>query len=178
MAGYYTYVLSSLTALTPTLKMPLSYARFLEACRGLIDDEEAAVLETLRGWDPARWLASEAPFLRQWRHFEIALRNELVRQRAVRRHVDAGKHLREDGLVDIWIAQIAVNAVRNPSLLEAERYLDEERWKKLDELCLGHHFDFDALLAYGMKLLILERWERVAAADKTKVLEETLATAS
>ena len=156
-------------------KLPLSYAKFIDGCRGLISEEEVSVLSVLEGADWGVIVPADIPLLKAWRLFEVALRNELVKLRSVRRQADAGKYLRHDGWWDPWVVQVAQNAVRQPAPLEAEKILDEERWKKLDELSFGHYFDFEALAVYGLKLLILERWERVTAADKEKMLEETLA---
>ncbi len=158
-------------------KAPLSYAKFLEGCRGLIGEEEIFILSALQDVDWSACAPADTPLLKAWRVFEVALRNELVRLRSARKQTDAGRYLRHDGWWDPWVAQVALNAVRNPAPLEAEKILDEERWKKLDELCLGHYFDFDVLVVYGLKLLILERWERIGSADKAKILEETLRNA-
>ncbi|QAT17707.1 hypothetical protein BU251_08235 [Candidatus Velamenicoccus archaeovorus] len=174
MAGHYTYVVSALPMLHFGQKLPLSYAKFLEGCRGLISEEEISVLASLEGADWSAGAPADIPLLKAWKLFEVVLRNELVKLRSARKQTDAGRYLRHDGWWDSWVVQVALNAVRQPAPLEAEKILDEERWKKLDELSFGHYFDFEALLAYGLKLLILERWERVASADRTKILEETL----
>jgi len=60
---------------------------------------------------------------------------------------------------------------------EAEKSLDEARWKFLDELSFGHYFDLDILIVYVLKLLLLERWGKINTADKTKILEGALAKA-
>jgi hypothetical protein len=62
--------------------------------------------------------------------------------------------------------------------MEAEKALDLERWRELDELTLGHYFDLDALIVYAIKLTRLEKWDKVYAADKKRILEENLATAA
>jgi len=64
--------------------------------------------------------------------------------------------------------------LRNPSIFEAERALDLERWRLLDELSFGHYFDFDALLIYALKLKILERWLKIEIADKERIIKETV----
>ena len=107
--------------------------------------------------------------------FEAALRNELVRIRAHRKHLDASKYLRSDGYADQWITHIAATAYRNPSLIDAQKTLDQDRWKFLDELSTGHYFDLELLMIYARKLSILERWERVRTADADKLLEGVLA---
>ena len=52
-------------------------------------------------------------------------------------------------------------AAENP--LEREKLLDYGRWTKLEELELGHRFDFDVLCAYKLKLEILLKWKARSA---------------
>lgn len=111
----------------------------------------------------------------EYREFETALRNELVRIRAQRKHLDASRFLRSDGYADQWISHIAANASRNPSIIDAERLLDLDRWRYLDELSAGHYFDLESLMIYARKLSILEKWERVRTAETNELLEEALA---
>jgi hypothetical protein len=70
---------------------------------------------------------------------------------------------------------MALAAYRNPSILESERYLDQEKWNFLDSLAAGHYFDRDFLIVYGLKLAVLEKWERVRTADKKALLDKALA---
>lgn len=44
----------------------------------------------------------------------------------------------------------------------------------LDELAGNHYFDFDALVAYAYKLLILQRWETIQRAEGITLLHEAL----
>jgi len=173
MADYYVYLISSLPMLPFGAKPPFSFERFLEKCQGLIPDEETDLLKALGETGVPGYRGSQ-PTLRRWSVFDTALRNELVRIRASRRHSDPFRYLRQDGYTEPWIAHMATNAHRNPSILDAEKALDQERWRLLDELECGHYFDLDFLLVYGLKLLILERWERIAGADKASLLEEAL----
>ncbi|MFH0827465.1 MAG: DUF2764 family protein, partial [Candidatus Omnitrophota bacterium] len=80
----------------------------------------------------------------------------------------------QDGSTEPAISHLALNAHRSPSLLEGERMLDAERWRFLDELSLGHYFDLDFLIVYLLKLLILERWEKIRTADKEQFLDELI----
>ncbi|MFA5039872.1 MAG: DUF2764 family protein [Candidatus Omnitrophota bacterium] len=174
MAGYHVYILSSLPLLDFGRKAPLRYEGFLSACRGLVDEKELLVLEGLPAWDRVSSLDAEGNLLSSWRLFEISLRNELVKLRAARLQKDPAAYVRPEGFWDSGIIHTASNAIRQP-ILDAEKMMDEERWRRLDELCLGHYFDFDVLAAYALKLLILERWDRIASADKERILEEALA---
>lgn len=156
------------------MKPPLSTEKLFERCRGFISEKDFALLLDLP--DTEGLLAKEIkhPTIKNWICFDSALRNELVKIRSSRRHVDPQKYLRADGYAGSIITHIALTAYRNPSILEAERFLDQERWKTLEELNIGHYFDLDFLINYAYKLRILERWERVEIADKQALLEEAL----
>jgi hypothetical protein len=156
-------------------KPPFSYERFLDLCRGLIPDEE---IETLKSLPQAAASGSKVEgrpsTYEAWVAFETCLRNELVKVRASRKKVDAAKYLRPDGYADPSVAHLALTAYRSASPLEGEKICDEERWRYLDALAFGHYFDLDALIIYALKLVILERWERIRREDKHKLLEGVL----
>lgn len=149
---------------------PFDFKRFIGICRGLMPDAEIEMLEAI----PGGYVAREQPTFRKWRAFDAALRNELVKIRASRKHLDPLKYMRPDGFIEPRIIHIAMNAHRSASLLEAEKMLDQERWQMLEELSAGHYFDIDFLVIYAQKLLILERWERIRSADKQRLLAEAL----
>lgn len=167
MPAYYTYLISSLPSLVFGAEPPFLFAEFLKRCRPLIPEEDFRLLQG----------ASEArhPALEKWLEFDATLRNELVKIRAGRKKIDPAKYLRPCGLTDPSIAHIALNAYRNPSLLEGEEMLDQARWRYLEELCAGHYFDLDLLIAYAQKLLIMERRQRISSADSQALLEKLLA---
>ena len=85
--------------------------------------------------------------------------------------------MRQDSYTDFSLTHIAINAHRNPSILEGEKTLDLARWHFLEGLTFGHYFDLDILIVYVLKLLLLERWGKINTADKTKILEGALAKA-
>lgn len=171
MPDFYVYLISSLPMLHFQAKPPLSFAQFIEICKDKISASEIQLIESLgRG----RVFDFLHPALKKWCAFDIALRNELVKIRASRKHIDPLKYLRGDGYTGADIAHIAMSAYRMPSILESEKFLDEERWRRLDELAVGHYFDLDFLIVYALKLLILERWERIGSADKPALLKEVL----
>lgn len=164
MSGYYIYLISSLPMLHFGAKPPFSMEKFFSVCAELISQEDLeAVKNSLKDEGGDRY-----------HDFETALRNELVKIRAQRKHLDASGFLRRDGYADQWISHIALGAYRNPSVIDREKMLDLERWKFLEELSVGHYFDIELLMIYARKLSILEKWERVKAADAGKLLEEAL----
>ena len=156
------------------MKPPFSYLEFIQICAGRISEKDINILKSLSMQGEYSAEDAKTTIVKKWLLFEAALRNELVKIRAARKHIDPVKYLRPDADADLAFANIAINAYRNPSILETERMLDEARWRKLDELAIGHYFDLDSLIIYAYKLLILERWERIRTADSPRLLEETL----
>ena len=186
MASYYTYFVSSLPMLGFGAKPPFSFEKFLQKCQDIISDSDITILKSILIASPVRKIFSNGtndsiyegnqPTLRKWYDFDKALRNELVKIRAGRKHLEPQKYLRGDMYADSYIARIATAAHRNPLILEAEKMLDQERWRALDELAVGHYFDIDFLIIYSIKLLILQRWEIINSADNFVVLEQALQT--
>ena len=174
MANYYIYLISSLPALGFGARPPFSFNHFLKACEGLVSDEDIGLIRSveIRG---SGCLAAGNETLKKWMAFETMLRNELVKIRAPRKKTDPAKYLREEGCPEsVYTAHIAINAYRKPSLLEAEKALDRERWAYLEELSTGRYFDVDTLIIYACKLLILEKWDKIRSARTHKLLEEVL----
>ena len=147
--------------------LPFSYASFLRKCAEFIPAEDFNTL--CRPVDSA-----SIELVKDINCFEMMLANELVKVRAVSRKVNPEKYLRFEEYSGQAIYHIALAAHRNPSPLEAERYLDQERWNYLEEKSFGHYFDLEVLIIYAHKLLILERWERINSADSRSLLEEAV----
>ncbi|MDD2702483.1 MAG: DUF2764 family protein [Candidatus Omnitrophica bacterium] len=176
MSNYY-YLIASLPMLHFGAKPPFLFEQFLRQCSDLIPAKDYAVL-TLCGGDILLEEKQDFPLLKEWLRFETALRNELVKIRAVRRKVEAARYLRRDGYSETALYHIAMNSHRIAALIDSEKFLDQERWKKLDELSMGHYFDMEALVVYALKLNIILRWDKISGADKQKELERGLPAAS
>ena len=179
MPSYYPYLLSSLPMLSFGMKAPLTIEKLLAQCKGIIPDEDIGTVRLALAPEGPLCAKEKNGTLRRWRSFDTMVRNELVKIRAPRRKIEESKYLRQDGCPEsLYAAHIAVNAYRKPSILEAERSLDLERWRELDELSLGHYFDIDALIVYAYKLKILQKWAKIQSADKRRSLEDALAPVS
>lgn len=175
MATYYTYLIASLPMLHFQAKPPFSFEKFLRSCEGFIPAREIAALKSLEQAMIPAYKGTISSTLDMWHDFDRDLRNELVKIRASRKKIDPVLYLRpDDGYVEPYITHIALHAHRNPSVIEGERILDQERWNKLEEIGKGHFFDFDFLAVYALKLLILLRWEAIRLADKKNLLEQSL----
>lgn len=173
MASYYIYFISSLPMLGFGMKPPFTFSEFLSRSAELIPEADVELLKMTKGIENLKERTSQ-PTLARLMEFETGLRNELVKIRASRKKVDAQKYLQSDGYSEPFIYHLAMNAYRNPSILDAEKILDQERWKYLEELSAGHYFDLDALLIYGIKLQILERWNKIKMSDATAMLQQAL----
>ncbi len=173
MPGAYTYLISSLPMLQFGEKPGFTPERFLAMCKDLIPEKDSRVLE-LCGKETLLEKKIKLPTLKMWIEFEIGLRNELVKIRAGRKKIEPAKYLRSDGNSESSLYHIAMNSHRIPALLESEKFLDQERWRKLDELSFGHYFDLETLIIYCLKLNILWRWENIARADRQGQLERVL----
>ncbi len=164
--------MSSLPTLHFGAKPPFSFEKFLDICRSLISESDLDVVKSAKEIGEAS--EDLQPTLKKWRIFDTMLRNELVKIRADRKHINPAPYLRGDASAEPYIRNAAMNAYKSPSLLESERILDRERWRVLDELSLGHYFDLDLLIIYALKLLISEKWDRIQNADRKRMLEEAV----
>lgn len=156
MAEYY-YLVSSLPDLAPDTEPPLRLETFMENCADWLSSREMAVIAALS-------LTPEMPgettdhAIALWYDWETVLRNRLARQRSGFSGQDAEAVLRhendlyseiESGVTDAW-------AQTDPQ--EREKVLDQVRWRFLEGLEAGHHFDFVHLCVYKIKLMLREKW--------------------
>jgi len=174
MADFYPYLIASLPMLHFGMKPPFSFERFLEVCRPFIPKKDYHLVCTLPKPEQYRENGKRHRTIQKWIEFEGALRNELVKIRASGKHVDPATYLRTVDYSGSSLVPVVMVANTNTSILDAEKTLDEIRWKALEELSTGHYFDLDLLITYAYKLLILQRWEKIRNADGTILLEQAL----
>ncbi len=160
MAQHY-YLVASLPMLAFDGPPPLSSPAFLRLCQEQAP-EVHALLERVsfaslaaRAGDPSPW--------RGYAAWETALRDELAVQRAQRLGIDPGPWLRPAPFV-AGLAAVVKEALAAGSPLAVETALDHRRWARLDELEAGGGFGVGRLVAYRLKLLLLERREAFRAA--------------
>ncbi|MCX7926646.1 MAG: DUF2764 domain-containing protein [Candidatus Omnitrophica bacterium] len=173
MAVYYEYLISSLPMLIFATKAPFSFDYFLSMCEDKIPQRQLLLLKKIAETEVFLQSVGQKT-LDRWINFEIALRNELVKARSARKKIEPQKFLRPESELEFGLHHIAMHAVRMPSLIEAEKYLDSQRWNKLDELVQGHFFDFDFLVVYALKLKILLRWQEIEEVKKEELFKETI----
>ena len=174
MAELYPYLIASLPMLHFGMKPPFSYERFLEICDPLIPKKDFQVLRTLPRPEQYFEKGKKHYIVQRWIEFDVALRNELVRIRATKKHLDPGTYLRPDGSRGSFSLPAGIAATTHTSLADAEKALDEIRWKALEEFATGHYFDLAVLITYAYKLLILQRWENIRSADGSILVDHVL----
>jgi hypothetical protein len=151
----YYYLVASLPLLLFDDPPPFSSATFLEMCREQAAEGDHAMLSRIsfaalrsRPGDPDAWSAYSA--------WETALRNELAVQRALRLGVSPDPFLR-DASFYVGLPALVKEALGAGTPWAVETALDRRRWSYLDELEAGTQFSLGRLVAYRLKLLLLER---------------------
>ena len=160
----YYYFAATLPMLSLDTPPPLSLDQFRARCSEFLAPADSAALADVL--DPAR--PTDAAFVKAWRARDAELRNAIARHRATRRRVDPAPHLRETPDYDLRIEKAVFDALIKPTPIERELALDRLRWELADELAGHNAFSERAILAYGLKLQMVERW---AAADSAEVLQ-------
>jgi hypothetical protein len=113
-----------------------------------------------------RTVAEEGSFLDAWLRTEVGLRNAVAAARAKALGLDVESYLvaPELGGDGDALAGVVAEWAAAPDPLAAQRVLDLWRWAWLTENERWFSFSDDELAAYAAKLLLLERWKRIADA--------------
>ncbi|MBN1799451.1 MAG: DUF2764 family protein [Spirochaetales bacterium] len=154
MSNYY-YVVAALPLLYFDKEAPVSLEYFLDFCCGQLKPDDyklviGADFQNFNGSFP------QARVYGQYRAWEIALRNELVRLRAFKKEQDAAPYLRQGSEI-IGLKLLVRKAFEDSSPLLAEAILNKARWDYLEELEVGHFFDVQKIVIYYLKLQLLNR---------------------
>ena len=138
----------------------------------------------------AELVAMKHKFLSKWFDFELNLKNALLVITAKNNDISydnqiimankaadkiARSNARDLGLAGEWpwiekVLQIA----ELPDLLARERAIDLMRWDYLDEYNTFNYFSLEVLLAYYIKLGIIERWLKLDKATGEEMFRQLL----
>lgn len=154
----YFYLVSSLPMLKQDEEPVISSDEFLEACSHWLPESEMSLLTQLDLVPDAVSPPSPGSAARKWSDWETCLRNLLAKTRAGKLNRDAANSMREENDFFSDIERGAQDAYSASNPLEREKILDKLRWTQLEDLESGHHFDFDKLCIYRIKLLLREKW--------------------
>ena len=171
MSQYY-YLAAQLPGLTYGQNVPMTSVAFAELAREHLAASDAEELERctlaleLPPTDNAAFSSSneesgaakeaKSQFVRKWKEWERTLRLNLARNRAKKlKREDGGFAWTADYPFDAAAAARAACAMESP--LEAEIFLDKARWDTIESLQGLDIFSMDSILAYKLKLLLMER---------------------
>jgi hypothetical protein len=162
----YVYLVASLPSLELTATPRISSAGLLSSSAGVLRSDH---WEDLRAVLEDRPRDVRAPELRPYLDAETQLRDALARLRAARAGAayDAGAHPFAGH--DARCVSAAERAMDAENPLERELALDRLRWALLDELAVSPPFGFQAVLAYGLKLRLAEKWAAMDEAEGLRV---------
>ncbi|MCL2319808.1 MAG: hypothetical protein FWC45_06960 [Treponema sp.] len=175
--GNYYYLAAQLPYLVYGQEIPMTSSAFKTFAWGQMNPVDAAMLDyctldpcpeesassseqAVKGRtayaEPAPATSSE--FINRWKEWERALRLNLAKGRALRFQVE---HKREGTIEapDLPVDAVAAakNALAMESPLEAELLLNKARWDAVESFQGLNVFSQDAIYAYVLKLLLLER---------------------
>jgi hypothetical protein len=163
----YYYLVASLPMLTLGRESPLGLPAFRALCAEHLLPPDLAVLDDLL---VSGGTGTADPFVSAWRERETRLRNIIARTRAARRGLDPAPYVRPETGFDAYTRKAVDDAFARTSPADREMDLDRFRWSVLEELAGYDMFALPAVLAYALKLRLVERWSRMdAAAGRRRV---------
>ena len=166
----YHYIVASLPELTSGWKFQeRSAEQIIGEIRELCGKDDLALLDILQeSFVPEnltqefyqKALASGNSFIREYFTFDLKVRNAKVRylNRELSRPADKDvisiplqeENSEEDAGIEA--------AFKGTDLLARERAVDDLYWEKADALSLMHWFDINVIMAFVLKLHIIDRW--------------------
>ncbi len=150
----YYYFAASLPSLALDGTLPLSYADFTASCAAHLSPAHAQAVDALTDES----VDSPHPFVKAWRVIDTQIRNDIARLRATRRNADASAFVRADTPFNAEAEKAVTSAFAEQDPLKRERSLDGFRWAQIERLAGFDMFSINAILAYAVKLRLVERW--------------------
>ena len=194
MASYY-YLVASLPALFLDEELPIKTAEFLAVCDRWLNTDDARDIHCLMDNHSASAKASgfakatpdttpdttadrleciKGACANQWLARETEIRNTIGRLRAAKVRVDAEPFLRPCRELDLYTEKAVAEAMSKLQPLERELDLDRLRWSLLEDLPRFDPFGLPAVIAYALKLKLVERWSALTVEKGRTVVEEYL----
>lgn len=158
----YYYFAATLPSLQMDGALPFSFSSFKQLCQVHLSPAHALHVSTLESLKPEK---TAHPFVRSWLEQEARIRHAVARHRAERRKLDPAAHLRQEMPHDSLTEKAVAEAFDTENPLARERALDEFRWQQLCERAGYDIFSLTSILAYGLKLRIVERWSNMNEAN-------------
>jgi len=150
------------------MEPPLSCEEFLNDCGRLLSEEDLSDIKKIFN----EVGTTRNDLLKEWIRFIDGFKNEAAWFRANELHKDPMDHIRGDRIVEPFVMNTLIEASKAGDPLIAEKLLAKAKWKKLDDLAVGHYFDFESLIIYAIKLKILERFKEIGSENGSKIFKQ------
>lgn len=157
MANYY-YLVSSLPSLELEERPFLSLDKFIESCADWLDDADLKLLDLVSLVPDEQCCCPTDSAVCRWNQWETCFRNKVAKVRGSKLNKDISEFVRHEDDFFSEIDRFAQDATAAKNPLEAEKLMDQSRWKALDNLEACHEFDIDKLCVYKLKLMLCEKW--------------------
>ena len=152
----------SLVASLPNLRIgdepPYSVEDYVDDCAQWVTERETEILKAVLLNEP---IAAPCPRCKSWHNIESQLRNAVAKHRGQKLGVDFKEYLQPHDGFSGEIEDLVSDAFTRNDPVELEEELDRTRWKMADSLIGEDPFGFGKVLAYGIQLKIVERWNRM-----------------
>lgn len=165
----YPYLVSSLPFLEFGAKAPVSYKSFLDDCERLLPAKDF-ILVRAAAFLPVITHQGKNSLLDKWNQFKNSLHNEFVVFRATAQGKEFNSHLHYEKWSEPFLGQVVSEADKAEDPLSAQTIIDRAVWQYLDELLGNHYFDLEFLIIYGLKLQMLEKYQRIASVQGQEIL--------
>jgi hypothetical protein len=165
----------ALVASLPHLKigdeLPFSTEEYIENCAQWVTERETEILRKVLLQEPD---IAPCPLCKLWNNIETQLRNAVAKHRGQKLGVD----YKEDqqpfegfmGEVETYVN----DAFAQNDPVELEQHLDRGRWNLAEQLIGQNPFSFEKVLAYGIQLKIVERWNRMDVSTGKQNIEAVI----
>lgn len=150
----YYYLISSFPQLNLDDPPGITLEKFLFQCQGILDVKDLNDLNKVLTGDAT---GVQSPHAIQWLAADTQLRNAIARIRAAHLNIDAITYLKDHINASMYVETAVRDAFTRDNPLERELVLEKCRWFILDEITFEDRFGFAAVLAFGVKLQIVER---------------------
>lgn len=151
----YYYLASSLPPVSPGDPPPWTPEEFLFHCQGALTSEDWCELSLIL---EGRTREGTSGFALWWHGLDTQIRNQIAAARSARHGADARSRTRMHAGYDVSVEHAVTEAMSMTNPLEREMALDRCRWNALDEYVRADRFGPGAILAYGVRLRMLDRW--------------------
>jgi hypothetical protein len=152
----------SLVASLPSLQIgddpPVSVEEYIDNCAQWVTDRETQILRKVLLADPD---IAPCPLCETWNNIETQIRDASAKQRGQKLGVDYKEYLQPHEGFSGTIETLVADAFAQSDPVELEQHLDRGRWNLAEELVGLDPFSFEKVLAYGIQLKIVERWNNM-----------------